>query len=153
MVVRSEEELKELLDQEWKLYFHSRVKRWYLYKGAKERRIVGRNLDNLCESLHEGKSGIAVAEIHRMRLEGRTLSQIAAETGISERAVANAMDREEDEVIKPRESVEVRIESGENLEQGVSVDSLIAVGLVPFFSIGIVGLWTIGNWLMGKFGG
>jgi len=54
-IVRSEDELRGLLAQGWKLYQHAGVHRWYIHKGRKDWRIVAPRLDRVCEAIYEKK--------------------------------------------------------------------------------------------------
>jgi len=103
MTVASEEELRGLLAQGWKLYWHSSRKRWYAYKFKEANRIVDASLDGVCQVLHKEKPKVSVGELQRRRTEGQTTERIAADVGLCETAVSNAMERSPDDMIQPRE--------------------------------------------------
>jgi len=131
MTVRSEKELKDLLEQGWHLYYHSTQRRWYAFKderlqGKKSRtmRIVDARLDKICEELKEAerKRGVPVGEIQEARWSGESIEGITEETGLSRTAVYNAFDKDPQETVLPRCSRESEGESeGESEEAEIEI--------------------------------
>jgi len=100
MPVNNVNEVKDLLDQGWKIYYHTRNKRWYLRRKDK-RKIIAKELNDFCEKMHK-ETAVRAGEIQKKRMKGESIKKIAEDTGVSERTVYNALGRDPEELIRPR---------------------------------------------------
>jgi DNA-binding transcriptional regulator YhcF (GntR family) len=104
--VATEAELLDHLGKGWKLYFHKTVRRWYVYRGARDRKIVSASLENLCEKLYRELSGgrepVLALEVQERRWQGELIEGIASDMGLSRGAVYNALEKIP-VIVKPRE--------------------------------------------------
>jgi hypothetical protein len=165
--VTTKEELLDYLDKGWKLYFHKTVRRWYVYRGAGDRRIVSATLENLCKRLYRELSGgrepVPALEVQERRWQGEHIEGIASDMGISRGAVYNALEKNPGDVVKPRERVqyvateervcEVSAEADSHEEETLdnnSLNSLIVAGILVGVPLGIFSLWFLGNLAAGK---
>jgi hypothetical protein len=165
--VTTKEELLDHLGKGWKLYFHKTVRRWYVYRGARHRKIVSATLENLCEQLYRELSGgrepVPALDVQERRWQGQPIEGIAEDVGLSRGAVYNALEKNPDDMVKPREGLQrVAIEervSGESAEadsheeeklDSNPLNSLIVAGILVGVPLGIFALWFLGNLAAGK---
>jgi hypothetical protein len=165
--VTTKEELLDHLDRGWKLYFHKSVRRWYVYRGARHRKIVSATLENLCEQLHSELSGerqpVPALEVQERRWQGQPIEGIASDVGLSRGAVYNALEKNPDDIVKPRERLqrvttretapEISREADSHEEEkldGNPLNSLIVAGILVGVPLGILSLWFLGNLAAGK---
>jgi hypothetical protein len=165
--VTTKAELLDYLDKGWKLYFHKTVRRWYVYRGARDRKIVSASLENLCEQLYRELSGgrepVLALEVQERRWQGQPIEGIADDVGLSRGAVYNALEKNPGDMVKPRERVQrVAIEERVSEEaaeagrhEGETLDinplnSLIVAGILVGVPLGIFALWFLGNLAAGK---
>jgi hypothetical protein len=165
--VTTKEELLDHLGKGWKLYFHKTVRRWYVYRGARHRRIVSASLENLCEQLYRELSGgrepVPALEVQQRRWQGQLIEGIASDVGLSRGAVYNALEKNPDDMVKPRErlqsiateetipeeAAEADSHEEEKLESN-PMNSLIVGGILVGVPLGILSLWFLGNLAAGK---
>jgi hypothetical protein len=165
--VTTKAELLDHLDKGWKLYFHKTVRRWYVYRGARDRRIVSASLENICEQLYRDLSGsrepVPALDIQERRWQGQPIEGIASDVGLSRGAVYNALEKNPDDMVKPRERLQrVAIEETvpeeaaeadsheeEKLDSNL-LNSLIVAGIFIGVPLGILSLWFFGNLVAGK---
>jgi len=92
VVVKTLDELKEYISKGFKPYYHEGVGRWYLRKGQ-ERHLIAKELEPYVKELAEKISvedemrkvekDLRLAEALKLRAEGKTVSEVLRETGIS----------------------------------------------------------------------
>jgi hypothetical protein len=167
MPVTTREELLDCLDKGWKLYFHKTLRRWYVYRGARDRKIVSATLENLCEQLYRELSGgrepVPASEVQERRWQGQPIEGIAEDLDISRGAVYNALEKNPDDMVKPREKPrsvateetvpEEAAEADHHEEEkldGNPLNSLIVAGILVGVPLGILSLWFLGNLAAGK---
>lgn len=165
MPVSTGEELFDLLGEGWRLYFHKVVRRWYVYRGARDRMIVSAKLEDLCNKIYKKLRGesepVPALEIQESRLQGQPIEDIASDVGLSRVAVYNALDKKPDDVTKPRERGQfVASETVLEKKVGVNVDEesqgsnplvpLIVGGILVGIPLSIFALWFLGNLTTGK---
>jgi len=165
--VTTKEELLDHLGKGWKLYFHKTVRRWYVYRGARHRKIVSATLENLCQQLYRELSGgrepIPALEVQERRWQGQPIDGIAEDLDISRGAVYNAFEKNPDDVVKPRErlqhgAIEERVseeaaEADSREEEKLDsnpLNSLIVAGILVGVPLSILSLWFFGNLAAGK---
>ena len=165
--VLNREELLNHLDKGWKLYFHKGVRRWYVYRGARGRRIVSAGLENLCEQLYRELSGgrepVPASEVQERRWQGQPLEGIASDVGLSRGAVYSALEKNPDDIVKPREKLRHVATEGTVPEESTEADSqeeekldsnplnsLMVAGILIGVPLGILSLWFLGNLTAGK---
>jgi hypothetical protein len=106
--VTTKEELLDHLGEGWKLYFHKTVRRWYVYRGARHRKIVSATLENLCQQLYreisESCKPVPASEIQKRRWQGELIEGIARDMGLSRGAVYNALEKNPGDVVKRKGS-------------------------------------------------
>jgi hypothetical protein len=160
--VATKAELLDHLGRGWKLYFHKTVRRWYVYRGARDRRIVSASLENLCEKLYRELSGgrepVPALEVQERRWQGQPIECIAEDLDISRGAVYNALEKNPDDIVKPREKLQ-HIATEETVpEESAEADShekekldsnpltsLMVAGILVGVPLGIIALWFLGN--------
>jgi hypothetical protein len=165
--VTTEAELLDYLGKGWKLYFHKTVRRWYVYRGSRHRKIVSATLENLCEQLYTelsgGRESVPALEVQERRWQGQPIEGIADDVGLSRGAVYNALEKNLGYVIKPREraqsivteetaleeTAEARSHEEEKLEDNL-LNPLIVGGILVGIPIGFLALWFLGNLAAGK---
>jgi hypothetical protein len=165
--VSTKAELLDHLDKGWKLYFHKTVRRWYVYRGARHRKIVSASLENICEQLYRELSGgrepIPALEVQERRWQGQPIEGIAEDLDISRGAVYNALEKNPGDIVKPREkprgvateetvpeeSAEADSHEKEKLDSN-PLNSLIVAGILVGVPLGILSLWFLGNLAAGK---
>jgi len=161
-------ELLDHLGEGWKLYFHNGVRRWYVYRGAHGRKVVNASLASLCEKLYRELSGgrelVPAREVQRRRWQGQTIEGIAEDVGLSRGAVYNALEKNPNDVVKPREKrkqaatektvpEEEQAEASSHEEEKFDsnpLNPLIAVGILIGVPLGILTLWFFGSLAAGK---
>jgi hypothetical protein len=165
--VATKAELLDHLGKGWKLYFHKTVRRWYVYRGARHRKIVSASLENLCEQLYRDLSGgrepVPALEVQERRWQGQLIEGIASDMGISRGAVYNALEKNPGDVVKPRERVQYVATEETVLEETAEAEShdeekldgnplnpLIVGGILVGVPLGILALWFLGNVAAGK---
>jgi len=165
--VATKSELLDHLGKGWKLYFHKTVRRWYVYRGARDRKIVSASLENICEQLYRELSGgrepVPALEVQERRWQGQPIEDIADDVGLSRGAVYNAFEKNPDDMIKPRErlqhvAIEERVseeaaEADSHEEEKLDsnpLNSLIVAGILIGVPLGILALWFLGNLAAGK---
>jgi hypothetical protein len=165
--VTTKEELLDHLDKGWKLYFHKNVRRWYVYRGARHRKIVSASLEDICEQLYRELSGgrepVPASEVQQRRWQGQPIEGIAEDLNISRGAVYNALEKNPGDIVKPRERLQ-RVAIEETVpEESAEADSheeekldgnplnpLIFAGILVGVPLGILSLWFLGNLAAGK---
>jgi hypothetical protein len=114
--VATKEELLDHLGKGWKLYFHKTVRRWYVYRGARHRKIVSATLENICEQLYRelrgGREPVSALEVQERRWQGQPIEVIADDVGLSRGAVYNALEKNPGDIVKPREKASRRCNRG-----------------------------------------
>jgi hypothetical protein len=165
--VTTKEELLNHLDKGWKLYFHKTLRRWYVYRGARHRKIVSATLENLCEQLYRELSGgrepVSALEVQERRWQGQPIEGIAEDLDISRGAVYNALEKNPGDIVKPRERLQHIATEGtvpgeaaeadhheEEKLDGNPLNSLIVAGILVGVPLGILALWFFGNLAAGK---
>jgi len=164
--VSTGEELLNLLSEGWRLYFHKVVRRWYVYRGARDRMIVSAKLEDLCNKIYKKLRGesepVPALDIQESRLQGQPIEDIASDVGLSRVAVYNALDKKPDDVTKPRERSQLAVPETvlEERDVGVNVDEesqssnplgpLIVGGILVGIPLSIFALWFFGNLTTGK---
>ncbi len=165
MPLSTEEELRSHLDAGWRPYFHKGVRRWYLYRGARDRKIVSARLEGLCDRIYKRWKGenepIPALEIQESRLQGQPIEGITSDMGLSRGAVYNALDKKPSDVIKPRERVQfvapetalekdVGAKAEEESQGSNPLGPLIVGGILMGIPLSIFALWFLGNLTTGK---
>jgi hypothetical protein len=162
MPVSTEKELYELLSDGWKLYFHKTLRRWYVYRGAHDRKIVNPKLAQLCENLRKQLRKeirpVSASEIQEMRFDGKTVEGIANEMGVCQRTVYNALERDARDVIRPRKRVQLtsfqthekdvsssRIDVNEERQANNQLSPLIVGGILIGIPLSILAIWYLNN--------
>jgi hypothetical protein len=165
--VSTRSELLDHLGKGWKLYFHKTVRRWYIYRGARDRRIVSASLENICEQLYRelsrGREPVPALEVQERRWQGQPIEGIAEDLDISRGAVYNALEKNPRDLIKPRERLQfiateetVPEETAEanshedEMLNGNLLNPLIVGGILVGIPLGITALWFLGNLAAGK---
>lgn len=153
MVVKSEDNLFDLLDEGW--YVAPKGDRWRLRRGQKEI-LVDRGLNSLCEKLYAERA-VPAGEIQEARKEEKSIGEISEKTGLSRTAIYNAFEKDPDEAVFPRsrESGTEAVWGAGHQEQGVEASA--PQGRVPWHTWAVLGaligtaavpttIWLIKNW-------
>jgi hypothetical protein len=165
--VATEAELLDHLGKGWKLYFHKTVRRWYVYRGARHRKIVSAGLEDICKQLYRELSGgrepVPALEVQERRWQGQPIEGIAEDLDISRGAVYNALEKNPGDMVKPRERPQRVASEGTVSEGSAEADShekekldgnlmnpLIVAGILIGVPLGILSLWFLGNLATGK---
>lgn len=165
--VTTREELLDCLDKGWRLYFHKTLRRWYVYRGARDRRIVSASLANLCERLYRELRGrhepVPASEVRERRWQGQPVEGIMSDLGLSRGAVYNALEKNPGDMVKPRERLQQVATEEKAPNETANADShkketfdsntlntLIVGGILVGIPLSIFALWFLGNLAAGE---
>ena len=165
MAVSTQDELWSRLQEGWRLYFHKGVRRWYIYRGTHDRKIVSPSLESLCQTIYKKLKGesqlIPASVIQESRLQGQLIEDIANDLGLSKDAVYNALDKSPSEIIKPREKLQEGVPGatiekaaephyGQEGPNGDLLSPIMVGGILVGVPLSVLALWFLGNLTTGK---